>query len=481
MNTRIALIMASWLTAFAPCTAPATGSRQAAADTAAEGAALDIFKQLIAINTTDSVGNVTAAAEAMAQRFRAAGFPAADIAVLGPNERKKNLVVRLHGSGRHRPVLIMGHLDVVEARREDWSTDPFTLVEKDGFYFARGAIDMKDGDAVMVSTLIRMKQEGFRPARDIVLALTADEEGGCCNGVDWLLKNQRPLIDAEYAISLDDWTIWTGSGPPRIMEVDATEKTYADYELLVTSPGGHSSEPAGDNAIYRLIAGLTRLGAYEFPFELNAVSRAYYERMTQLVDADRAADMRAILGDPPDAAAVRRLDRTPKDHAYTHTTCVPTRLDAGHANNALPQRASAIVNCRILPGHSQEEVRQRLLQVVADPGITVDYVADDGRRSARAPERQGFAPVRLDARVMESLQAALSAAWPGRTVVATMALGASDAIYTVAAGLPTYTVAAIAVRPEDSRAHGRDERVGVEDFRRYTGFYYRFLRMLTTQ
>jgi acetylornithine deacetylase/succinyl-diaminopimelate desuccinylase-like protein len=263
------------------------------------------------------------------------------------------------------------------------------------------------------------------------------------------------------------------------MEVDATEKVYADYELQVRSPGGHSSEPVEDNAIYRLIAGLTRLGAYQFPFELNVVSRAYYERVAQFADPGRAAEIRAILVESPEPAAVRRFDRTPKDHAYTHTTCVPTRLAAGHANNALPQLATANVNCRVLPGHSLEEVRRQLIGILADPGIEVQYVADDGHKSPTAPERHGFAPVQLDPRVMGALQGALSAAWPGRTAVATMALGASDAIYTVAAGLPTYTVSTIAVRPEDSRAHGRDERVSVDDFRRYSGFFMQFLRSLT--
>ncbi len=477
--TRASLVLASALLgAFA---AEGAWAADPASPKAADALALEVFRELVEINTTDSVGSVTAASEAMAKRFLAAGFPAADVAVLGPNERKKNLVVRLHGTGVHRPLLLMGHLDVVEARREDWGSDPFTLVEKDGYFFGRGTIDMKDGDAVMVSTLIRMKREGFRPSRDIILALTADEEGGCCNGVDWLLRNHRPLIDAELAVNLDDWTIWTGSGPPRFMELDATEKVYADYELAVRSPGGHSSEPAGDNAIYRLIAGLTRLGAYQFPFELNAVSRAYYGRMAQLADAERAAEIRAILAESPDPAAVRRFDRTPKDHAYTRTTCVPTRLEAGHANNALPQLATANVNCRILPGHSQEEVRRQLLEILADPGIEVQYVADDGRKLPTAPERHGFAPVQLDPRVMGALQAALSAAWPGRTAVASMALGASDAIYTVAAGLPTYTVATFAVRREDSRADGRDERIRVEDFHRYAEFFMRFLSSLTAE
>jgi acetylornithine deacetylase/succinyl-diaminopimelate desuccinylase-like protein len=439
----------------------------------------DLLKQLVEIDTTDAHGNVTTASLAMAKRLTAAGYGGADLQVLGPNERKKNLVARLHGTGKRKPVLLIGHLDVVEARREDWTSNPFELIEKGGFFFGRGTLDMKDGDAVLVASLIRLKQEGFKPDRDIILALTADEEGGTANGVEWLLKNHRDLIDAEFVINLDDWTIWTQPGPPRIIQVDATEKVYADYELLVTSPGGHSSEPSGENAIYQLTAALARLRAYQFPFELNAVTRAYYERMAQIASADRAAQIRALLREPPAPAAIPRLDSAPTDYALTHTTCVPTRLQAGHANNALPQRATANVNCRILPGHSLEKVRQEVLRVLADPGITVSYVADNGHSTPVAPERHGFAAVRLDPNVMDPLKKVLGETWPGRIAVPTMAIGASDAIYTVPAGLPTYCLAVIALPPELARAHGRDERIPVDDFYRYAEFFFRYLEALT--
>jgi acetylornithine deacetylase/succinyl-diaminopimelate desuccinylase-like protein len=234
----------------------------------------DVFKQLVEINTTDSVGNVTTAAEAMAQRFRDAGFPESDMHVFGPNDRKKNLVVRLHGSGKHRPVLLIGHLDVVEARREDWTTDPFQFVEKDGYYYGRGTQDMKDGDAIMVTTLIRFKKERYVPDRDIILALTADEEGGRSNGIDWLIKNHRDLIDAEFVFNHDGGGVMAEHGKALIMEVDASEKIYADFQLTVTNPGGHSSIPVPDNAIYHLADGLGRLERYQFPFELNDVTRA---------------------------------------------------------------------------------------------------------------------------------------------------------------------------------------------------------------
>src|SRR5579862_2585929 len=258
--------------------------------------AVEIFKQLIEINTTDSVGSVTAAAEAMAKRFRDAGFPDSDIHVLGPNtnDRKKNVVVRLHGSGKHKPVLLIGHLDVVEARREDWTTDPFQFIEKDGYYYGRGTSDMKDGDAIMSATLIRMKKEGYVPNRDIILALTADEEGGLSNGVDWLLKNHRELIDAEFVINSDAGGADMENGKATIVSMDASEKLYADFQLLVTNPGGHSSLPVPDNAIYHLADALDRLQSFQFPVELNDVTRTYFQRMATIETGQKAADMRAI-------------------------------------------------------------------------------------------------------------------------------------------------------------------------------------------
>ena len=255
----------------------------------------------------------------MAQRFRDAGFPDSDMQILGPNDRKKNLVVRFHGSGKHKPVLLIGHLDVVEARREDWTTDPFQFVEKDGYYYGRGTQDMKDGDAVMVTTLIRFKKEGYVPDRDIILALTADEEGGTSNGVDWLIKNHRELIDAEFVLNHDGGGILAEQGKPKFMMVDASEKLYSDYQLITTNPGGHSSLPKPDNAIYHLADALARLEHYQFKFELTTVTRAYYERMATIATGERAADIRAILKTPPDMDAVARLSQRPDgqlDHAH---------------------------------------------------------------------------------------------------------------------------------------------------------------------
>lgn len=442
--------------------------------------ARSLFQELIEINTTDSVGNVTTAAEAMAKRLRAAGFAESDMALLGPNARKKNLVVRLRGSGKRAPVLLIGHLDVVEARREDWTTDPFAFVEKDGYFYGRGTQDMKDGDAIMVATLIRLKKERFRPDRDIILALTADEEGGSSNGVDWLLKNHRDLIDAQYVINHDGYSIVTEHGKPVYYELGGTEKGYGDFQLLVTNPGGHSSLPVPDNAISALAEGLVRIAKFEFPFELNTVTRAYYEQMARIESGQRAADMRAILRTPPDPQALARLSRNPEDHSLMHTTCVATRLEGGHANNALPQRATAVVNCRILPGHSPEEVRQQLIEVVSDSRIKVRYIDDNGQVQDKASDRKGFAPPPLNPEVMKPLESLVAADWPGLKVVPNMGVGASDGVFTSAAGMPTYTITGVANDRDNERAHGQDERLGVESFYEGNEFFYQYIRALTS-
>ena len=436
----------------------------------------DIFKQLIEINTTDSVGNVTTAAEAMAQRFRDGGFPDSDLHILGPNDRKNNLVVRYHGSGKHKPVLLIGHLDVVEARRDDWTTDPFQFVEKDGYFYGRGTQDMKDGDSVMVTTLLRFKKEGFVPDRDIILALTADEEGGTSNGVDWLIKNDRDLIEAEFVLNHDGGGILAEHGKPQMMVVDASEKLYSDYQLTVTNPGGHSSLPKPDNAIYHLADGLARLEHYQFPFELTNITRAYYERMSKVATGQRAEDMKAILKTPPDMQAVARLSQDPIDNSTLHTTCVATRLNAGHANNALPQTAQANVNCRIVPGHSTEEIRLELEKVVADPKISVREVGGIGG----VTNRKAYAPLPLRPDVFQPLEKVVARVWPGLPVIPDMSTGASDGVYTNAAGMPTYCVSGEAIDRDDIRAHGKDERIRADSFYRAVDFYYQFLKALTS-
>ena len=434
------------------------GAEAAATDAASASNALarELLAQLIAINTTDTPrGNVTTAAEAMAQRLR--------------------------GAASHKPVLLIGHLDVVEARREDWSTDPFQLVEKDGDFYGRGTLDMKGPDAIMLAALIRLKHEGWRPARDIILALTADEEGGGANGVEWLLEHHRPLVDAQFVLSGDDYSVLTENGRPLFFELVASEKVYADFQLRVTNKGGHSSEPVPDNAIYTLTRGLDRLAAHEFPFELNAVTREYYRRLSQIESPERAAVMRGILRDPPDQEALARLSQDAVDRSITRTTCVATRLEAGQANNALPQRAEAVVNCRILPGHAPEEVRQRLLQVLSDPAITVSYLASDGTLLDEAPAKGGFAPPPLLPEVLAPLDQLVAETWPGLKVIPAMSAGASDATHTSAAGLPTYTFSPLTIDPNDDREHGRDERIGVASYYQANEFFYRYLKRVTSR
>lgn len=439
--------------------------------------AREILKELIEINTTDSVGNVSAASEAMAKRLRSAGYADSDIFIGGPNDRKKNMVVRLRGTGAKQPVLLIGHLDVVEAHREDWTSDPFQLLEKDGYFYGRGVVDMKGSDAIYVLTMMRLKQEGYRPDRDIILALTADEEGGKSNGVDWLLRNHRDLVDAEFSLNADGGGVVTEKGKPFVVAMGASEKLYADYELEVTNPGGHSSLPTPENAIYRLSDSLVRLQNYKFPFELNDVTRAFFEQTSKVQTGQTAADMLAVTKTPPDQAAIDRLSKDPFYNSTMHTTCIATRLQAGHANNALPQRATANVNCRILPGHSREQVMNDLIKVVDDPKVSVTLVSN-GVKVTVLGEREKVAmpPVKLMPAVMDPLQNIAAEMWPGAPVVPTMGTGATDGVYTNPAGIPTYGVCGLAIDVDDDRSHGRDERLPVESY--YTGadFYYRYLK-----
>ena len=448
-------------------------------DAATKQLALGIFRQLIEINTTDSIGSVSAASKAMQQRFLDAGFPAADIYLGGPNDRKENLVVRYRGSGAQPPILFIGHEDVVEARREDWSTDPFQFVRKAGYYYGRGTQDMKDADAILVTTFLRLHEEGFKPDRDLILALTADEEGGKSNGVGWLLKNHPDRVKAAFAFNPDGGGVELENGKAISADVDASEKLYADYQVMATSPGGHSSLPVPDNAIYHIADALQRLQSYTFPFELNSITRAYFEKLATLEPASTAADIRAMLGTPPDPAAIARLSRSPGWNSTMHTTCVATRLLAGHANNALPQMAEANVNCRILPGHSREEVRQDLIGIFNEPKVTVRYVDDGGGVHDTAPASKGLPPVALEPAVMQPLEKLVDVYWPGTPVVADMADGASDSVYTNAAGIPTYNWSAIELETNDVRAHGKDERLPETSFYKGVQFWYDYVKIIS--
>jgi acetylornithine deacetylase/succinyl-diaminopimelate desuccinylase-like protein len=442
----------------------------------------DIFRQLIEINTTDSVGSTTTAADAMRQRLLQAGLPAGDVVVLGPNARKGNMVARLRGSGKAKPLLIIAHLDVVEAKRSDWTIDPFQFLEKDGYFYGRGTQDMKDSDAIAVTTLIRYLKEGYKPKRDIILALTADEEGGTFNGVDWLLRHHRDLIDAEYVLNPDAGGVMTDKGKPIDVEVEATEKLYADFQLTATNPGGHSSLPTRDNAIYEIADALGRLEKAPFPFELNNVTRGWFGQVAGSEKPAVAAHIRAMLKTPPDAEAIAELSKIPRFNASMRTTCVATRVSGGHADNALPQTAQALVNCRILPGHSKEEIRQDLLRIFADPKITLRYKdSATAEYLDKAPDTKAFLPPPPPPDVMDPLRAIAAKMWPGAPVIPEMETGASDSIYTIAAGLPSYGINGVAIDFDDIRAHGKDERLRVESFYNGVDFYYRFLKAITSE
>ena len=440
----------------------------------------DIFKQLVEINTTDSVGNVTTAAEAMAKRLRDAGFADKDVIVAGPNEKKKNLVVRFRGSAKRKPILFIGHLDVVEARREDWTTDPFQFVEKDGFFYGRGTNDMKAGDALLLTTFIRLKKEGYVPDRDLILALTADEEGGNFNGVEWLLKEHRDWVDAEYCINLDGGEFETAKRQTFTGRHAGQRKSLCRFPIRILNPGGHSSEPTRDNAIYHLAGALTRLRDYDFPLKVNEITQNYFARTAEISPGDFAADLKAVAKDPPDQAAAARLSREPYYNTLLRTTCVATMLSGGHAPNALPQTARANVNCRIFPGEDPEEVRKTLERVAADPKVSVTLVPQLGADGQPVPTLT-VPPSALLPEVVKAMEKTLNATYPGVPLVATMSAGASDGKFTRTAGIPTFGIACMFFELGDNRAHGKDERIGTQDFYDGVNFTYKLIRALSTQ
>jgi len=444
----------------------ALGAQTSADDRAARA----LFAELVGINSTHDHGATTPAARAVARRLLAAGFPARDIVIAGPHPARQNLVARLRGSGARKPILLLAHLDVVEARREDWSLDPFKLTEKDGYFYGRGTSDIKDMAAIYVQTLIRLKRERVPLDRDVILALTADEEGGGDNGVQWLLANRRPLIEAAYVINGDGGDPLMREGRVYARNVQAAEKVYMDLRLEVRNPGGHSSLPVKDNAIYRLSAALTRLAAHEFPARLNEISRAYFSRAAVSEPDTIAARMR-MVGESGDTAAMRRLSAgSPWLNAVLRTTCVATRLEGGHANNALPQTAAANVNCRMLPDERPEEVVATIQRVVGDTAVQVTVT------SPPVPSP----PSPLVPEVLEPVDSITAAMWPGAAVVPSMETGATDGLFLRNAGIPVYGVSGVPLEADDIRAHGRDERIRVEAYYQGLEFSYRLVRALAT-
>ena len=432
----------------------------------------DIYKELVEINTVTATGDTAKAAEAMAARLHAAGFPEADVHAFSSAPKKGNLVARLHGSGARKPILLVAHLDVVPANREDWSVDPFTLTEKDGYYYARGSADDKYMAAAFVSNLIRYKSEGYKPDRDIIVALETDEEildrDGL--GIQWLLKNHRDLIDAEFALN-EGGPVGLRDGKPIRNSVQTSEKVSVSFQLDVRNKGGHSSVPSRDNAIYHLAEGLVRLSKFSFPLNLNDTTRAYFNRAAEFEGDQTAADMRAVLSDKPDPAAMSfvRLAANPVYNAQLRTTCVATMLQGGHAVNALPQLASAKVNCRIMPGEPVEEVKATLERVLADDQITVTQLEQPVLS----------APSALHEEIMGAIEKLSREFWPTAVVMPTMSAGATDGSYLRNAGIPTYGHSGMAGDVNDVRVHGKDERVLIKSFYDGNEYLYRLVKMLS--
>jgi acetylornithine deacetylase/succinyl-diaminopimelate desuccinylase-like protein len=446
-----------------------TVSAQPNALTADQQLARDLFRQLVEINTSYKGGSTGPAAKAVAERFLAAGFPSGDVRIIGPQgDKDSSVIVRMPGSSSARPLLLLAHLDVVEALRSDWSMDPFAFIERDGYFYGRGTSDIKDGAATLIAALLRLKRE-VTPARTLILALTAGEEGGGgYNGVSWLLANHRDLIDAELCLNVDGGDPFIKNGKRVLRSVQSSEKLFLSFRFEVTNPGGHSSLPPKDNAIYHLTAGLDRLAAYQFPVHLNETTRAYFGRYAALESGQTAADMKAIAIDDKDAAAAARLSSSPFYNAQLRTTCVPTMLEAGHAENALPQTARAIVNCRIVPEETPDQTRATLARVMADPAITITPV-----QAPRPTDASKLSPA-----IMGPVERVTARLFPGVPVIPQMETGATDGAYLRGAGIPTYGVSGVFIDMDDNRAHGRDERILVQSFYDGAEFIYQLVREL---
>ncbi len=452
---------------------PAAAGAQAAL-TPHQRAAREVYEQLVEINTVDSVGSVTAAVEAMAARFRAAGFPAADIHIIIPPGKptKGNLIVRYRGrGGALKPVLLLAHLDVVAALRTDWSRDPFELQEANGFFYGRGTADDKAMASMFVANLLRYKREGFVPTRDLILALTADEEGGDANGVDFLVRNHRTLIDAAYAINEGGGGTLNGT-TPMFHSVQAAEKVPVNFTLTVVNPGGHSSVPRPDNAINQLAAGLVNLAKFTFPVALNAITKPFLEETAKVEKADVAAAMRAVAANPRDSAAAAALSRDPRYSSMLRTSCVSTRLGGGHAYNALPQTATANVNCRIVPTSTLEEVQATITRVVNDTAIHITLMKE-------TDEKFGVAPDPIDPSLLASATSLTKQMFGDIPVIPTMSTGATDGRFLRAVGIPTYGVSGIFSQPGENNAHGRDEKLRVKSYYDGLEFLYQLVKQVS--
>lgn len=429
----------------------------------------ELLRELIETDTTPAHGSTTAAAEKMARRFLDAGFPAGDVMLLGDDPLRRNLVVRLRGGDEREPILLLAHLDVVEARREDWHQDPYKLTELDGYFYGRGTMDIKGGAAGLVSALLRLKAEGVKPRGDYVLALTAGEEDGVANGVEWLLAHRPELLRAGYAINVDGGGPEIRNGKPAQISIETAEKVYLSYTLTVRNPGGHSSLPTPDNAIYALAQGLARLSPHAFPLRTNSATRGYFAGLASLSSGKLADDMRAAAEEQADPAALARLAASSTyNNAQLRTTCVPTLLQGGHAENALPQMAMATINCRLLPDEDPDAVDRALRETVADPAIAI----------ARVSEPHPSPPTAVDPVLFARIAEAGKPLWGTLPVRPYMSAGATDSVFLRAAGMPVYVFNGIAYDVDDDRSHGQDERIRVDSFYQSLEFTWRLLKAL---
>jgi acetylornithine deacetylase/succinyl-diaminopimelate desuccinylase-like protein len=469
---RISMFLGSFVIATLCETIPAQG----AADAEGLQRFREIYKELVETNTTLSAGDCTLAAQRMAARLKTAGYPDADLRIFVPEGHPKEggLLAVLHGSdSKAKAILMLAHIDVVEAKREDWTRDPFQLIEEDGYFYGRGTSDMKAQAAIWVDNLIRYREEGYHPKRTIKMALTCGEEtNSALNGAGWLAKNARDAIDAEFALTEGVDGDLDAQGHRIALGVLAAEKTSQNFVLEAINPGGHSSRPVPDNAIYHLVRAVDRISHFEFPVELDDANRAYFTGMSKIVATEAGAAMAAVVNNPHDAAAVAILDKNQNWHAMLRTTCVATMLAAGHATNALPQRATANINCRIFPGNSRDAVLAQLATIIDDPKVSVTIPEIRGPIATPAP---------LTRQVMEPIEKAAHELWPGIPVIPALEPGASDAQFLNPAGIPTYGVTGIFTDPDGGHIHGLNERVHVQSVYEARTFLYRLVMLYAKQ
>lgn len=451
-------------------------STTALAQRPGEAAFRATYKELVETNTTLSQGDCTLAASRMAARLKAAGIPETDLIPFAVPEHptEGGLVVLYPGrDAKAKPVLMLAHIDVVEAKREDWTRDPFTLIEEDGFYYARGAADDKAMAAIFVDTLIRYRQEGYKPRHTLKLALTCGEEtNGVFNGAKYLAEQKRDLIDAAFAVNEGGGGRLDASGKPQFLGIQVGEKLSQNYTLEVTNPGGHSSRPVPDNAIYHLAHAVTAIEALRFPVTFNATTRDYFTRMAKTRPADQQVAIAALLANPGDEQARTLLERDPSDNAILHTNCVATMLNAGHATNALPQRARANINCRIFPGSNAQEVQQVLIRTINDPKVSVTI-----------PEirNAGANPPPLDPKVLGPAETLAAKMFPGIPLVRTMSAGATDGAFLTPAGIPTYGISGSFSEADGNGAHGLNERIRIKSLLDSRDYLYTLMKIYGDQ